>query len=215
MKDFFQTLLDSLFPKKVTVEELEKRSKKGGLATLPPSPETPHSWIRALFAYKDSSVRQLVWEIKYLGNQTLIKAVGQLMADEIISFFEERGAFVGTEWCLVPIPASKSHEKEKGFNQTEELCKIIIKSVGNPSLIYLPRALTKVSETKPQATIHNRGARLKNVKGSYAVQNPFWIKNKNIIVIDDVVTTGSTLVEAKRALKSSGAQRVIALTVAH
>ncbi|KKP65076.1 MAG: Phosphoribosyltransferase, partial [Candidatus Nomurabacteria bacterium GW2011_GWF2_35_12] len=70
-------------------------------------------------------------------------------------------------------------------------------------------------ETEHQVNIKDRRDRLKNLSDSFSVKNPEIIKDKNIILIDDVLTTGATLTEAKKILKSFGAKKVIAFTVAH
>jgi len=75
--------------------------------------------------------------------------------------------------------------------------------------------LIKPKDTKHQAHIENRSERLKNIIGSFAVKNPEAIKGKNIILIDDILTTGATLTEARKILKYSGARKVVAFTVAH
>jgi len=66
-----------------------------------------------------------------------------------------------------------------------------------------------------QAQIENRQKRIKNIIGSFAVKNKDIIKNRNIILIDDVTTTGATLNEAKKVLREAGAKKIIAFTIAH
>ena len=215
MPSFLNFILNILFPKKDSVIALERRGKERTLRNLPPAPDSPEPWMRSIFAYKDPRVRELVWEIKYTGNNVLIKEIGELMAEEILSFFEERGSFVGNDWILVPIPASTEHLKEKGFNQTVELTRAIVKSMGKESPAFFTSVLYKIIEHGPQAKIKNRKERMKNVVNCFSVKDPAIVTGKNIIVIDDVLTTGSTLIEARRALKTAGAKKVIALTVAH
>ncbi|KKS56700.1 MAG: Competence protein F, partial [Candidatus Nomurabacteria bacterium GW2011_GWF1_42_40] len=75
--------------------------------------------------------------------------------------------------------------------------------------------LIKPKDTKHQAHIENRSERLKNIIGSFTVKNSEIIKGRNIILIDDILTTGATLSEARKVLKRAGARKVIAFTVAH
>ena len=75
--------------------------------------------------------------------------------------------------------------------------------------------LIKIKETEHQANIKERRDRLKNLSDSFSVKNSKMIEGKNIILIDDVTTTGATLSEARKILKQSGAKKVIAFTVAH
>jgi predicted amidophosphoribosyltransferase len=74
--------------------------------------------------------------------------------------------------------------------------------------------LEKIRHTSPQAEL-SRAERLDNLTGAYRVSDPESIRGKNIIVIDDVATTGSILREATRILKISGAREIIAFTIAH
>lgn len=75
--------------------------------------------------------------------------------------------------------------------------------------------LIKSKETEHQAKIENRAQRLKNIAGSFAVQNTSLIQNRNIILFDDITTTGATLSEARKVLKEAGARKIIAFTLAH
>ena len=74
--------------------------------------------------------------------------------------------------------------------------------------------LLKIKETEHQARIKDRNIRLKNLVGSFAVKNEGLIKNKNIILIDDVATTGATLNEAALVLRLAGAKEVYGLVLA-
>lgn len=213
MNELFSKLLDLIFPPKPRTEELEMLAKSGGLADLKASPETPQPFIRALFHYKDPLVRALIWEVKYTGNAKLVSAIGTLMHEEIMGYFEERAEFARGSWIVVPIPSSKAHVREKGFNQAEEIAKAIMKSDKGASL-RLEIVLIKVRETEAQAKV-GRSKRLKNLVGSYGVKDAQSVRGKSVIVIDDVTTTGSTFAEARRVLKKVGAKRVIALSVAH
>ncbi|MBY0376639.1 ComF family protein, partial [Patescibacteria group bacterium] len=76
-------------------------------------------------------------------------------------------------------------------------------------------ALLRIKDGPHQARIENRSERLKNIVGVFATNKNFDVKNRNIILIDDVTTTGGTLSEAKKVLKEAGARKVIAFTIAH
>ena len=128
---------------------------------------------------------------------------------------------------LIPIPLSLKRYRERGYNQAELICEELVKLDSNSNLrygvdvktkrnFYLEKnVLIKIKETEHQVNIKDRRDRLKNLSDSFSVKNPEIIKGKNIILIDDVLTTGATLTEAKKILKSFGAKKVIAFTVAH
>ncbi len=125
---------------------------------------------------------------------------------------------------LIPIPLSAKRYKERGYNQAELICKKLIElDTRQPgrltSFVLENNILIKHKETEHQARIENRTERLKNIIGSFAIkndkQNAELVKGRNIILIDDITTTGATLSEAKKVLKQAGARKIIAFTVAH
>jgi len=118
---------------------------------------------------------------------------------------------------LMPIPLSRQRYKERGYNQAELICESLVDLDKDVNFKFEKNILIKPKETKHQARIHNRGERLKNIIGSFAIKNTEknLLKNRNIILIDDIITTGATLTEARKTLKKAGARKIIAFTVAH
>jgi len=116
---------------------------------------------------------------------------------------------------LIPIPLSPKRYRERGYNQAELICKELVKLNPGKDFELKNNILIKIKETEHQARIKNRNARLKNLENSYGVKNEGLLKNRNIILIDDITTTGATLNEARKILKKSGAKKIIAFTVAH
>lgn len=130
-------------------------------------------------------------------------------------------------FSLVPIPLSPSRKRWRGFNQAEVLCNTIGKELNMPVI----NALQRIKSTKTQKDL-KREARIENVRDVFAVHPLFFkdpsrparaeaegvgrssIKEKNLILVDDVTTTGSTLLEAAKVLKRQGAAEVWCLTVA-
>jgi len=94
------------------------------------------------------------------------------------------------------------------------LCREVIAHLDRNMVTYTPHALDKIVETEKQNKTKTRAQRLVNVKNAFQA-NEQLVKGKNIIVIDDVTTTGATIREAVRALRASGARHVMAFTVAH
>jgi len=123
---------------------------------------------------------------------------------------------------LIPIPLSPKRLRERGYNQAELICKELIKinNLRRGADIKLENnILIKPKETEHQARIENRTERLKNIIGSFAIKsenkNIESVKGRNIILIDDITTTGATLNEARKTLKQAGARKIVAFTVAH
>ena len=122
-----------------------------------------------------------------------------------------------TNAILIPIPLSGKRYRERGYNQAELICRELEKLDKKSNFTLEKNILIKPKETIHQAHIKDRRERLRNLSGSFAIkeQNKNIIKNRNIILIDDITTTGATLSEAKKILKKYGARKIIAFTVAH
>jgi ComF family protein len=108
----------------------------------------------------------------------------------------------------------KNNLIERGYNQSELIVKEIIKIDKSKNFDFSINALKKIKETPHQSKLKNKSERLKNLK------NCFWadeklIKDRNIILIDDVITTGTTMNEASKTLKSIGAKKIIGFSIAH
>ena len=115
------------------------------------------------------------------------------------------------DWLIIPVPLSKNRLKERGYNQAELIAEYFSEKI---KIQICAGALMKTKDTPAQVSVKNRKERLKNLDGAFAVKNPELVEGKNIILIDDVSTTGATLREAKKTLKLAGAKKVLALVVA-
>ncbi len=115
------------------------------------------------------------------------------------------------DYEVVPIPLHKSREWQRGFNQSSVLAAAIAKEftlpVSNGNLV-------REKETKTQKDQTDYKAREENVRGAFHALRPEEFKNRNIILVDDVTTSGATLAEAVKSLKSCGAKHIIAAVVA-
>ncbi len=108
---------------------------------------------------------------------------------------------------VVPIPLHPRRLRARGFNPACELARAI---AGPARLRLAPRALARLRDT-PSQTGLERAARRRNVRGAFRARRPV---PPRIWLVDDVVTTGSTLSEAARALRRAGARRVVGVCVA-
>lgn len=107
-------------------------------------------------------------------------------------------------------PVSRKRRRSRGYDQSELLAKAVAAKLGLPCL----RTLEKVRHNAPQSRTKNAAERAKNVKGAYRCCDPDAVRDRKILLIDDIVTSGSTLSECAKMLKNAGASRVTALTVA-
>jgi len=111
---------------------------------------------------------------------------------------------------IVPVPLSKKREFYRGYNQAMLLAEYISGKTGKNIIV---NNLIRVKNTKAQYEL-NREERLLNLKDVFELKEPWFFKNKSIVIIDDIATTCSTLEECSRVLKKSGAKNVYGLVLA-
>jgi len=162
-------------------------------------------FARAIGRY-EGVLRECIHLLKYKGKKVILRAVDRLIENYFEGLFPvEKISFV------VPVPLHKKRLRERGFNQAELIAKLISSRYG---ISLLSDVLQKVVYTSAQVTL-NREERIKNVKDAFAVANNNWIYKSTVLLVDDVYTTGATIVECARVLKNAGAREVYAFTLAH
>ena len=112
---------------------------------------------------------------------------------------------------VIPIPLHKSRQRQREFNQAEILSQEVAQEFNKKALT---NVLVRVKPTKTQTELTFK-ERCQNVKESFWVTKPELIKDTNLLLIDDVLTTGATSSEAAKSLKSAGAKKVLLLTLAN
>jgi competence protein ComFC len=173
-------------------------------------------WIHPLYEYRHPPIKKSVWLLKYKGKRPLAGIFGEVMYGRILEELADLSVMENfTSPLLIPIPLSKSRERERGFNQAELICRKLTELNAGKNFQLEKNVLIKPKDGEHQARIENRTERIKNIVGSFAVINPEKIYDRNIILIDDVTTTGATLSEAKKVLREAGARKIVAFTIAH
>jgi ComF family protein len=152
------------------------------------------------------TVKKLIHEFKYSGKDYLGKPLGKLMQ----TFIRDYQLPIAHLDFLVPIPLHKSRQREREFNQAEILSQEVAREFDKKVLTDF---FIRVKPTKTQTELTYQ-ERCQNVEKSFAVTKPELIKNANLLLIDDVLTTGATSSEAAKSLKEAGAKIVILLTLA-
>ncbi|MFH0913549.1 MAG: ComF family protein [Candidatus Omnitrophota bacterium] len=151
--------------------------------------------------------KELIHTFKYQGRDYLGSTLSGLMVD----FIEEYNLPIEVLDLVVPIPLHQTRLREREFNQAQILSQHIARAFNKPMA---HDALKRLRHTKTQTELETR-ERLLNVKDSFAVTDKAEIKGKNILLVDDVLTTGATSSEAAYALKKTGANIVFVLTLAN
>ncbi len=148
----------------------------------------------------------LLYSLKYLKLQKV-----HIFLSALIIFYFQKINFSPKNYIITYIPSHKSKQRERGFNQSE----LIAKTIGEKFSLEVVSILTKNKNNQPQAKIKDPQKRIQNAKDSFSIKKDINIENKNIIIIDDVSTTGATLKEATHLLKTFGAKKIIAVVVAN
>ena len=214
---FLNTILDIIFPAKclscgLSGAELCLRCLSDSGSAERESAE----WIFPLYDYRHPPIKKALWLFKYNGKKRLAHIFAEVVHEKILEELSDLSTMENfRDPILIPIPLSAKRYRERGYNQAELICREVIKLDTEKILKLGNNVLIKPKETEHQARIENRSERLKNIIGSFAIQNEELIKKRNIILIDDITTTGATLAEAKKVLRRAGARKVIAFTVAH
>lgn len=160
---------------------------------------------RSIWAYNDMSA-QLVMRFKHGDQLQLARSFLPMLRRGLLTLPAHPS-------IVVPVPLHRWRLFRRLYNQAAILAQALAKD--QPGLTYLPDALIRVRATKSQGKMDAQSRR-KNVRGAFRVPDKKrdLIKGKNVLLIDDVFTTGATLRECASALKRAGASRVDALTVA-
>lgn len=160
------------------------------------------------FCFKDTRIKKIIHAIKYFHRKDLIVPLAKVLASEI----EKRNTSASqcTRPTLVPIPMPTMRKYIRGYNQAELIAIELSKQCNYPIDTTI---LIKSHITKRQATVKSRSERLRNPKGSFSTHTN--VTNMHIILVDDVITTGATLEEARKTLLRAGAKSVITATLAH
>lgn len=172
----------------------------GACLTHPPHFDS----ARAHFLY-EGPIRDLIHSYKYNQRTHLRYPLALLTLEGVSRFLTDQNPHV-----IVPVPLHRSRLRQRGFNQAVLLGSVLSRQL---SLPMLPDALVRTRPTEPQIELSAAERRL-NVKGAFSVNRTGLVAGKRILLLDDVMTTGSTMDECAKELKKAGADMVIAATIA-
>lgn len=181
------------------------RSGAGGALRSPCHPAFPY--LRGTAGnYEAPALRALVHGLKFRGIRAAAEPLAALLAAYAAPFVRhiENAA-------VVPIPLSHARLRQRGFNQSELIAE---RFAGHFGLPITTACLSRARHAKPQSETRTVAERKENIRGCFAMQDPASVRGKNIILIDDVTTSGATFFEAARTLKNGGAGNILALAAA-
>lgn len=209
----YRTALDALFPLSPAEEEVLAMSPEQAFSVLPRAPLPPIANVRSVFFYADERVAKLVWMIKYKKSATAAK----IGAYALHQFLKEKLAPGAREpVILVPMPISKQRRRERGFNQCEVLAEVIERLDSGGSICMDSNLLVRTRHRARQ-TLKQEAERHASAKGIFSINADALLpaKDSNIVVVDDVITTGSTMNEAIETLRNAGFKEISGLSLAH
>ena len=178
-----------------------KPLKKGSRCRLCRTHEFRFLSSRAPYIY-DGPAAAMIKSLKYNGNLSLVP----LLADLLSEFW------MNLNWdidIVIPVPLSQERRAQRGFNQSEMIAKAF---AGRTGLKADPRALMKIRHTAQQVGL-SAEQRQENLHNAFAAEN-ILIRGKRILLLDDVMTTGSTFAECSAVLLDGGARSVNCLSIA-
>lgn len=214
LKTLMGGLLNFLLPKspeetrlqKITAEDLYSRIARPG----------EQEGVRTLFDYRDPLIRELLLSLKFHGNRRAAKIFAQVLYEGLIEDLSDAKLFSDfSKPLLLPIPLSKKRLWERGYNQTELIAQELEALDGRKTFELATDVLIKIKHIAPQTSLPDKKAREENIRGSFAVHRMPQIAGRNILLLDDIVTTGSTMREAEGALRAAGAKQVFCIAIAH
>ena len=165
----------------------------------------------AAYGSYDGGLRELIHLLKYDRVRSAAPLLGRMLAEAIVDLKPE---FDPSQALLIPVPLHSSKVRSRGFNQSQLIAEGVLKSGAALSEMKLrPRLLRRVRSTESQTGL-TREQRRANVRGAFVVAAPREIQDRDILLVDDVLTTGTTVGECARVLRKAGATRVWVATVA-
>jgi len=178
-------------------------------ARLPENRKACHknsSYKLAAAAQYDGDVKKFIWELKYNKKSGAVQPLAN-----VVKNYLDNSELKIKNFSIIPIPLSSNRERERGFNQSLLLAREIHKYT---SLPLLENIFIKNKDTKPQAELDEWKDRQTNLENCFSVSESDVINGKNILLVDDVFTSGATLNEAVKTLRASGARHIIGLVIA-
>lgn len=214
LKNLYRQLLDFLFPQNAFEAHLRTMTPSSFTANAEPCFHQPTS-VSVLYSYKNKLVRNTIHALKYRGNIDATRLLGTTLYDLLLEDTANLGTYSSFEKpLLIPIPLSPARHRSRGYNQVERITHFITTLDQEKNFLHTPRALIRTKNAPSQTTLKNKTERIQNLTGAFHA-NPSLVSGKAIILIDDVITTGTTLKEARRALKIAGARKIRSYALAH
>jgi ComF family protein len=172
--------------------------------------EQPFARAAAYGSY-ESGLRELIHLLKFGGVRPAANVLGRMLAEAIATLESE---FPADSMAVIAVPLHRTKLRQRGFNQAELIARAAIK-IKQPGdrLRLCAGVLERKRETASQIGLTSHQRR-ENLRGAFGVTQPELVKGHEVLVVDDVYTTGATVSECARVLRRAGATKVWVATVA-
>jgi ComF family protein len=159
----------------------------------------------------DGGLRQLIHLLKYEQVRPAAGALGRMLAPAIA---ELESCWIQPPVAVVPVPLHTRKLHQRGFNQSELIVREALKIAGGNGRVVLHSGVLKRRRETQSQTGLTRHQRRENIRGAFAVAKPEQIVGREVLLVDDVFTTGTTVSECARVLLRAGASKIFVATVA-
>jgi competence protein ComFC len=152
-----------------------------------------HVWMRTAY---EGTAKELVYRMKFARARAAAEVVGQLTVEAL--------PYLQTEYVVVPVPTAAKRVRQRGYDHAALIARALARHEGFPMQVLL-RRLGSARQVGA-----NREVRLTQLQGAFYVSRPERVHGKDILLVDDIVTTGGSIEQAAQALRQAGARSVAA-----
>jgi ComF family protein len=176
----------------------------------------PQENMLSVLSYKHPQVKALIWRLKYKNQKRFAKLLAECLYQTLLEELSDKKIFNNfSKPLLIPIPLSKKRMRERGFNQSALIAYEMSLMDEGRNFTLDAAVLYRIKDNEHQAQLKDKRARFQNSKETFAVLNKEKVSKRNILLLDDVITSGATILSAKKELRRAGARNVFMISVAH
>lgn len=165
----------------------------------------------AAYGSYESGLRELIHLLKYENMRPVANVLGRMLGEVIADL---AACFEGSHVLVVPVPLHSTKSRQRGFNQAELIVRAALKYPPHDREFEIAGGVLQRWRYTESQTGLSRHQRQENIRGAFTVVHPERVLGREVLLVDDVFTTGTTVSECARILRRAGAVRVVVATVA-